>query len=337
MRHGRMIERFKWTAGTLSKVLRTPTLMGHKTHKGKTVRDKDGVPILIGEPVLERDEFDNLQEVLSSRTPHRARRRKDTRSLLLQVAHCEGCVTRMYKAPRTSVPLSDYNCRAAAHGVKCPSPAGIRADWLEEYGERKFLELVGPARMTKTITYKGYDPGPELAEVTRELRELYKDKDARKSRTGRMIWQEEVDALERRAATLEATPKVEARTEVIETEETFAQHWRSLAPAIPRSKVKPGELLSDQPVMPESLEDMSEADVAALQADVRAWEAYDEAHREAIGERRQMLIDAEVKIYVSKGQSGGDKRDPQMDESRVRFVIEREDPEADVIVYDAQD
>ncbi|MFI9082112.1 recombinase family protein [Streptomyces sioyaensis] len=286
-RHGRIIDRFNWTAGTLSKVLRTKTLMGHKTHKGKTVRDKDGNPILIGESVLERDEFEVLQTTLDSRTPHRERRRKDTRSLLLGVAICEGSGTRMYKAPRAGSPDGDYNCRATASGVKCPSPAGIRADWLEAYAEREFLALVGSARMTRTIEYKGYDPGPELRE--QELRALYADKDARKSKMGRMIWKEEVDALERRAAALEATPKVEAHTEVIETGETYAQHWQSLAPVQPVSKMNPGEPLSAPPELPEGADETDVALRENFQADCRMWEAYGTAMTEAIAERRKML------------------------------------------------
>ncbi|UQA94914.1 recombinase family protein [Streptomyces halobius] len=335
-RHGRIIERFKWTAGTLSKVLRTKTLMGHKTHKGKTVRDKDGKPILIGEPVLERDEFEGLQVTLDSRTPHRERRRKDTRSLLLAVAHCEGCGTRMYKAPRAGSPDGDYNCRAMAAGVKCPSSAGVRADWLEAYAEREFLDLGGSARMTRTIEHKGYDPGPELREVEQELRALYADKDARKSKMGRMIWQEEVDALERRASALEATPKVEARTEIIETGETFAQHWRALEPVKPMSKVYPDKELEAPPVVPE---DMDETDVTTwenFQADCRGWETYQQALTEAIAERRRMLVEAGARVYVSKGISGG-RADRVLDESRVRFVIERSEPEADTLLYDVQD
>ncbi|MEW2620707.1 recombinase family protein [Streptomyces sp. NPDC048106] len=41
-RHGRDFERFRWTSGTPSKVLRSPSLMGHRTHSGQTVRDETG-------------------------------------------------------------------------------------------------------------------------------------------------------------------------------------------------------------------------------------------------------------------------------------------------------
>lgn len=45
-RHGRDFEHFRWTSGTLSKVLRSPSLMGHRVHRGQTVRDAEGAPVL---------------------------------------------------------------------------------------------------------------------------------------------------------------------------------------------------------------------------------------------------------------------------------------------------
>ncbi|MFI5571047.1 recombinase family protein [Streptomyces sp. NPDC051740] len=73
-RHGRDFERFRWTSGTLSKVLRSPSLMGHRVHQGRTVRDPDGTPVLIGPPLLTQAEFDSLQDLLRSRSTGSHRR-----------------------------------------------------------------------------------------------------------------------------------------------------------------------------------------------------------------------------------------------------------------------
>lgn len=228
-RRGNKIERFRWTAGTMSKVLRSPALMGYRLHQGKPVRDRDGNPVLIGEPVLAREEFETLQDHLSTLTPQKNRTRKDTQAMLLGVAKCRGCGGNLYLSKRSGTagqsPGSDYNCRATARGERCQAPVGVRADWLEKYVEEQFLARLGHFQMTKVITHKGYDPTPELREVEEELRALYAEKESRKSRTGRMIWQEEVDALERRAEALETTPRTEARTEVVETGETHASFW----------------------------------------------------------------------------------------------------------------
>ncbi|MGQ4269747.1 recombinase family protein [Nocardiopsis changdeensis] len=223
MRGGRRHERFKWTAGTLSKVLRSPALMGYRVHRGKPVRDRDGEPVLIGQPVLTHDEFATLQAHLATLTPQKNRTRKATKALLLGVAKCAGCGGNMYLVKR--VGGQDYVCRATARGEKCPAPAGIRGDWLDTYTTDRFLKALGHVPMTKIVTHKGYDPTPELREIENELRALYADKDARRSHTGRKIWQEEIHALERRAETLEATPRTETRTEVMGTGETHAMFW----------------------------------------------------------------------------------------------------------------
>ncbi|MBQ0986374.1 recombinase family protein [Streptomyces sp. F63] len=223
VRNGQRHNRFRWTAGALSKILRSPALMGYRIHNRKPVRDSDGRPVLIGEPILSREEFDTLQECLDVRKPQKSRTRRDTKALLLGVAKCSSCGGNMYRADR--IGGADYICRASARGARCTSAAGMRADWLEQYAEAEFLARIGDTQIMKVVTRKGYDPTPELREVEAELRALYADKETRKSRTGRMIWQEEVATLERRAEALEATPRTEAQTEIVPTGETYASFW----------------------------------------------------------------------------------------------------------------
>ncbi|MFF9277679.1 recombinase family protein [Streptomyces griseosporeus] len=132
-RHGRDFDRFRWTSGTLSKVLRSPSLMGHRTHGDRTVRDGSGTPVLIGRALLSDKEFLSLQEVLSARSNGTRAPKNRTPALLIRIAHCSGCEGRMYFAVRKGRPYGDYVCRATARGDVCPAPAGIRSDWLEEY------------------------------------------------------------------------------------------------------------------------------------------------------------------------------------------------------------
>ena len=131
-RHNRDFERFRWTSGTLSKVLRNPSLMGHRTYQGQTVRDTEGLPVLIGQPLLSEDEFHALQDVLLARS-NGSHRRSRTTALLTGVAHCSGCDGRMYFAARKGYAYGDYVCRATSRSEICPAPAGMRSDWLEEY------------------------------------------------------------------------------------------------------------------------------------------------------------------------------------------------------------
>ncbi len=132
-RHGRDFERFRWTSGTLSKVLRSPSLVGHRTHQGRTVRDSSGAPVLIGQPLLSEKDFDALQDALDARSNGTRCPRSRTTSLLTGIAYCAGCGGRMYFAVRKGYPHGDYVCRATARGDVCSTPAGMRSDWLEKY------------------------------------------------------------------------------------------------------------------------------------------------------------------------------------------------------------
>ncbi|MEU6527924.1 recombinase family protein [Streptomyces sp. NPDC046928] len=142
-RHGRHFERFRWTAGTLCKVLHSPSLMGHRVHNGQTVRDAAGLPVMIGLPLLTADEFRTLQDTL--RTPSNGSHPKSRPTALLTgVVHCAACGGRMYFAARKNKPYGDYACRATARGELCASPAGMRSDWLEDYTVDHYLRTVGP-------------------------------------------------------------------------------------------------------------------------------------------------------------------------------------------------
>ncbi|MFE1749869.1 recombinase family protein [Streptomyces anandii] len=142
-RHGRDFDRFRWTSGTLSKVLRSPSLIGHRTHGGRTVRDELGAPVLIGRPLLSDAEFDALQVTLESRSNGTHRPRRRTAALLTGVAHCRGCGGRMYFATRKGYAYGDYLCRATARGEVCPAPAGMRSDWLEQYTLDRYYQATG--------------------------------------------------------------------------------------------------------------------------------------------------------------------------------------------------
>ncbi|MET8585109.1 recombinase family protein [Streptomyces collinus] len=139
-RHGRDFERFRWTAGSLSKILRTPALMGHRVHKGKSIRDSEGAPVLIGPPLLSEAEYQALQNVLDARSKGPHPKRRET-SLLIGVAHCAGCDGRMYFATRKGYTYGDYVCRASARGTTCPAPAAMRASWLDDYTVSRYREV----------------------------------------------------------------------------------------------------------------------------------------------------------------------------------------------------
>lgn len=106
--------------------------MGHRAHKGQTVRDTNGAPVPIAPPVLTEEEFQALQDVLNARSNGTRAKRRET-SLPIGAAHCAGCGGRMYFATRKAYDYGDYVCRASARGTTCPAPAAMRASRLAEY------------------------------------------------------------------------------------------------------------------------------------------------------------------------------------------------------------
>ncbi|WP_307537609.1 recombinase family protein [Streptomyces sp. V3I8] len=187
-RHGRHFERFRWTSGTLSKVLRGPSLMGHRTHGGKTVLNTCGTPVLIGQPLLSTEDFQALQDALLARSNGTRRSRRRTAALLTGVAYCAGCEGRMYFAARKGYAYGDYVCRATARGEVCPSPVGMRSDWLEAYTINRYREatetdaavsrellLGNGTRVTVAKGHRGGAParlaGPDTSRLTFTLGE----------------------------------------------------------------------------------------------------------------------------------------------------------------------
>ncbi|MFE5596158.1 recombinase family protein [Streptomyces sp. NPDC056549] len=225
VRQGRTPKGRKWVGQTVKRVLLSPSLLGHQTYAGSVVRDRNGLPVSItADPILTRDRFEEIKAALGERPKGAAGTRKDTGALLLGVLHCASCKGRMYRVPAHD--YSVYVCRTRTKGLPCEAPAAIKTDWVEEYSEREFLKEWGGFPVLEQVTYPGYDPRPELEEITTELRELYAVRESRRSRVGLAIWQEQVDALEGRAEVLEATPVQKERTELVPTGKTYADYWR---------------------------------------------------------------------------------------------------------------
>ncbi|MGW2514506.1 recombinase family protein [Streptomyces scopuliridis] len=216
-----------WVGTTVKSVVTSLTLLGYHVHQGKPVRDVKGRPVLAGPPIVERDRYERVKTALEELAAPERRERKDTNALLLGVAHCATCEGRMYMYSANSGKTIVYGCRALARGRKCEAKASIRADWLEEWTIAQFLERIGSWPVTRVIRHSGYDPGPELAEVTSELRAHMGERARFKSAAGRQMWQETADALEARAAELESTPRVEAHEEIIRTGKTYAELWEA--------------------------------------------------------------------------------------------------------------
>lgn len=216
-----------WRPGTIWDLFEKLNLIGWKTHKGVPVRHDDGSPVMMtAEPILTREEYDHVNSILGDRGVDPVER-KDTHALLLRVALCIGCGSRMYLGeidPETGDGW--YRCGASSRGARCTSQGLVKRLWVEEYVRRTFLAMAGGIEFTETRTIPGYDPGPELRSTLAEFREHQKQQGRQKSKTAAAEWQKHADALDNRLAVLEQAEKVEPTTETIGTGKTFAQEWQ---------------------------------------------------------------------------------------------------------------
>lgn len=101
----------------------------------------------------------------------------------------------------------------------------MRADWVEEFAARKYLEAVGFIREYTDVVHGGYDPTAEAAEVQEELRQYMEDRDLFKSKAGQKEWKDRAQALESRLATLESAEAVPPRVERVYGEKTNKAAW----------------------------------------------------------------------------------------------------------------
>ncbi|MEV7234262.1 recombinase family protein [Streptomyces sp. NPDC051020] len=217
----------KWNAVTITRILRSETLIGWKLSNGKPVRDSEGRPVLATrEPILTRAEFDAIQALLDKRSINSPIRR-DTNALLFGIVHCSSCGGRMYLNAQESKPgqRPTYRCGASSRGDICEHPMNIRADWVDEYATREFLRILGALEITHTRTIPGYDPQPEIDATLAEYEAHRAERGQQQSKAAQASWQKHMDALDARLAELESREKVEPRTEEIRTGRTYAEKW----------------------------------------------------------------------------------------------------------------
>ncbi len=226
--------RFTWRHNALKELLTSERLLGWKVTEKGVVRDSEGRPVIATtEPILTREEFDDIGAVLAERSvDNKKPDRVDTVALLLRVIHCAGCGERMYlhqPSPnsKSTSKTHTYKCGSYTRGQQCDAPASIKREWADEYAEREFLRMLGALEVTQSRTIPGYDPQPEIDATLAEFEEHQEQQGRHKSQTAKAAWQKHADALDARLAELESRERVEPRTEEIRTGKTYSRLWAS--------------------------------------------------------------------------------------------------------------
>ncbi|MFI9296387.1 recombinase family protein [Streptomyces gardneri] len=228
-------ERFGWSFDVLKRLVKSETLIGWKVSNGVPVRNSEGAPVMCTtDPIMSRAEFDAVQVLLPKQDGPRSPRR-DTKALLLGVIHCT-CGARMYRSEQTrNGRLSSlYKCAAGARGQHCEAPSHVRADWIEEHIEERFLMAVGGLRLTVTQVIPGYDPQPEIDATAAEYEKHMGSEGTQTNPVTKALWEKRRDALDTRITELLSRERVEPRTVVTHTGRLYAEEWRATEDAADR-------------------------------------------------------------------------------------------------------
>ncbi|AJD82452.1 serine integrase [Mycobacterium phage Sheen] len=216
----------KWRPTAVRNLLRSKALRGHAHHRGQTVRDDQGRPVRLAEPLVDSDEWELLQETLDGIQADFSGRRVEGASPLSGVAVCMTCgrplhfSRHMVKRPYGDYPYQYYRCQDR-HGKNVP------ADVLDELVEENFLLKVGDYPVRERVWVQGDTNWADMKEAVAAYDELVQAAGRAKSATAKERLQRQLDALDTRIAELESAPATEAHWEYRETGSTYRDAWEN--------------------------------------------------------------------------------------------------------------
>jgi site-specific DNA recombinase len=216
----------EWRTTPLRNLLRSPALLGQAHYQGSIVRDDDGLPVQLGEPLVSVDEWGRVQAILDGNRDARKDARRAEVSLWSGLVFCAACGSMMHH-DANSVRRGDktYLYRYAKCKAQC-SPR-IPADEIVRLAEEAFLSELGDRQVRERVWVPGDDQQAAIAEAVQAVDELSQAAGRASSATMRDRLQRQLDALDRLLAELEATPAREARWEWRTTGGTFGEAWQA--------------------------------------------------------------------------------------------------------------
>lgn len=214
-----------WSTTPLRNLLSSPALLGRAHHNGEIVRDDDGMPAQLGEPLLDLEDWDAVQAILSGNREARKDARRSAGSLLTGLAYCLVCGGILHhdlntvKRPGRTYEYRYYRC-------KNRDAPQLPADELEGLAEEEFLHQLGDREIRERVWVPGDDNQQALAEAVRAVDELSAAAGRATSATMRARLQRQLDALDSRIADLEQAPARESRWEWRSTGGTYREAWQ---------------------------------------------------------------------------------------------------------------
>jgi DNA invertase Pin-like site-specific DNA recombinase len=238
-RAGKPTKGHAWSTNTVRTLLRSKTLLGHSTHNGSTVRDKDGLPVTIGAALVTPEQFNAVQDALDN-SSNKVTNRSAKASPLLGILVCgvERCERLMHlrqdhnkargKTYRYYQCLGGSNSGGGGAVAVSHKPFILKADLVETLLHDFFLESMGSEPEQQRTWIPASDHTTELVTLKTAIEELTAAYSAAVSATVKTTILGQITALDNRAAGLEATPPQEGRWEYSGTGRTNADAWLSM-------------------------------------------------------------------------------------------------------------
>lgn len=224
-KRGKPIPEGKWESTPLKNMLRSKILRGFAHHKGETVRDDDGTPVVIAPELVSGDEWELIQARLDAVQESRKdiRRSASPLSGLVNCAECGGKLGHDRTSVRRATKSYVYRY------YRCENRCGslIPADELEELAEETFLEEVGDLEVRERVWVPGDSREGELREAIAAVDELTAAAGRAKSSTMRERLQRQLAVLDAKILDLESVPAREAGWVWESTGVTYRSVWQS--------------------------------------------------------------------------------------------------------------
>jgi site-specific DNA recombinase len=223
----RKLNKNRWQATTVKKMMQSRTLLGERTYKGKPVHDANGMPVMIGPPIFTPSEWKQLQEALPSREGH-SNTVNYGGTWLLNVLHCAICQSKMY-------------CRVGGHGsgnirryYRCSENkecgnGSLPLEEVETHIEETILNVIGDKPYRERVVIAASDHTEDLEQAQASLTQLMQNLELAQSKTARKFIGDQIAALDGRIAELEKHPYTPRTVIYEDTGKTWREHWKTLS------------------------------------------------------------------------------------------------------------
>lgn len=221
-----------WRWRTLETMLQSRHLLGQGTYKGQVIRDEEGTPKQFGEPLISREQYDELQSLLNR--PKRKYHRSNS-SMLRHVAYCAYCGCAMYHRPPTSKDFRRYYC-SSRHTPKereCYESA-YPADQLERLVAELFLDTYGHREIVEKEATPVVDHSARLTEIDEALDQLETDRYVKgqfRGEKGEKRFDQIYAQLEAEREELSKVSSENQGIKWIHTGKTYADAWEEASPS----------------------------------------------------------------------------------------------------------